>query len=203
MKKLLTIAVLVGATTVSFAQGTLLWNNTASTLISVNGEAMPANNPVSPETTYYFGLFIAPIGTTTSLGITDPNWQFVGAYAQNSTAAAGAGRFQNPGTATIAGYAPGTSVNFLVRGWHASLGGQDWNAARTALQNGTVAGFGESEIGFIVLGGGPIPNNSIWGTTDSETLKQIGGFNIVVPEPSSMALAGLGAASLLIFRRRK
>jgi len=31
----------------------------------------------------------------------------------------------------------------------------------------------------------------------------MGGFNIPVPEPSSFALAGLGLASLLIFRRRK
>ena len=74
----------------------------------------------SEATTYHFGLFIAPVGTPApatnwawGVGIDDPNWQFVAAYTMNSTAAAGAGRLQNPGIATVLGYAAGTNVNFI------------------------------------------------------------------------------------------
>ncbi len=50
----------------------------------------------------------------------------------------------------------------------------------------------------------PAPGTPLFGSTPSAT--QFGGFvlNVVpVPEPSTMVLAGLGAASLLLFRRRK
>lgn len=203
MKKLLTLAALLGMTAVSFGQGQILWNNTSGTLISLNGASMPANNPVTPATSFYFGLFVAPLGTTPPLmtgqggfdGVGDANWQFVGAYAVNSTAAAGAGRFQNPGTATINGYASGTSVSFLIRGWQSSSGGGDWAAARPGLTY-----LGTSAVGSALLGGGPIPLPSAFGVGAG----QVGGFNVVpIPEPSSMVLAGLGAASLLLFRRRK
>lgn len=63
-------------TTSLFAQGQINWANTSGTLISVNGVSMPVNNPPSPSTTYYFGLFIAPFGTPAPLdgiaGIGDP-----------------------------------------------------------------------------------------------------------------------------------
>lgn len=203
MKKFLTLAALLAVTATSFGQGQINWNNTSGTLISLNGASMPANSPVSPATSFYFGLFVAASGTAAPLmtgpgglnGISDPNWQFVGAYAVNSTAASGAGRFQNPGTGTIAGFASGTSVNFIIRGWQSTTGTGDWAAAMPGLTY-----LGTSALGSAVLGGGPIPLPSAFGLTAG----QVGGFNVVpIPEPSSMVLAGLGAASLLLFRRRK
>ncbi len=63
--------------------------------------------------------------------------------------------------------------------------------------------IGTSLIGNdYTMGGGAIPVAGLMGVTGSS----VGGFNmtiIPVPEPSSMVLAGLGAASLLLFRRRK
>jgi hypothetical protein len=197
MKKLLTLVALLGVATLSsFAQGTLLWNNTSGTLISVNGTAMAPST--SPATTYNFGLFIAPFGTAAPSGVSDANWQFVGAYALNSTAAGGTGRLQNPGQATIAGFAAGTQVNFIIRAWQSTTGGGDWAAARPGI-----TALGTSSLGWLVLGGGAIPDSAAFGVTSSGPLTQVGGFNVVVPEPSSMVLAGLGAASLLLFRRRK
>lgn len=204
MKKILTLAVLVGATAVSsFGQGTLLWNNTSGTLVSLDGSSAPAR--VSPATTLNFGIFIAPIGTAAPAaglaGLSDPNWQFAGAYGLNSTAVSGVGRMQNPGQAAIAGFTAGTSVNFIIRAWQVGAGGvaAEWATARNSLSY-----VGTSSLGFLVLGGGAIPDSSAWGTTSSATVQQVGGFNVVpVPEPSSMVLAGLGAASLLLFRRRK
>jgi hypothetical protein len=198
MKKLLTLAALVGATTLSFGQGTLLWNNTSGTLVSYNGAPMVPRTDAA--TTLNFGLFIAPIGTAAPTSILDANWQFVAAYGLNSTAASGAGRMLNPGQATVAGFGAGSSVNFIIRAWTVNGGGvaSDWTAARNNLAN-----VGTSSLGFLILGGGAIPDSSAWGTTSSATIQQVGGFNVPVPEPSSMALAGLGAASLLLFRRRK
>jgi len=152
-------------TTTLFAQGQINWNNTATTLISVSGAPMPVQ--VSPATTYYFGLFVAPLGTPAPSGINDPNWQFVAAYAMNSTAAAGAGRMQNPGTATVNGFAIGTEVNFIVRGWQSVSGGADWPAAWP----GTLA-VGQSTLGTAVLGGATIPTPLAFGTGAG----QIGGF---------------------------
>jgi hypothetical protein len=195
MKKLLTVVALACATSFASAQGLINWANTSSTLISYLGLPLPVNT--SPGTTFNFGLFIAPLGTPAPvdvLGISDPNWQFAAAYTVNSTAAAGAGRMQNPGVATITGYNPGTSVNYIVRVWQSTTGGSDWAAAK----NGLVT-LGDSALGTALLGGGAIGTPSAFGVSPG----QIGGFNFPIPEPSSMALAGLGAASLLLFRRRK
>lgn len=159
-------------TTSLFAQGLINWNNTSSTLISVNGSPMPVR--IDAATTYYFGLFVAPVGTPAPAygwaGIDDPNWQYVAAYATNNTAAAGAGRLQNPGTAIVVGYESGTTVNFLVRGWQSYTGGADWPAAKLGLQ-----AYGQSALGTIVLGGLPLPTFQAFGTGSG----QISGFDFV------------------------
>lgn len=193
MKKLLTIVALACATSLASAQGLINWANTSATLISVNGSSMAVR--ADAATTYNFGLFVAPMGTAAPAGVADANWQFVAAYALNSTAAAGAGRMLNPGVATVTGYGAGTSVNFIVRAWQSGSGGADWAAAMPGLTY-----IGTSSLGTAVLGGGVIGTPSAFGINPG----QISGFNVIpVPEPSSMVLAGLGAASLLLFRRRK
>ena len=157
-------------TTSLFAQGQINWANTKSTLSSVNGFPMPVR--VSPETTYYFGLFVAPFGTPAPAqgidGINDPNWQFVAAYAMNSTAAAGAGRMLNPGVAIVNGYYPGTNVSFIVRSWQSTSGGADWSAAKPGL-----TAIGQSALGSAVLGSYTIPVPAAFGTNSG----QVGGFD--------------------------
>jgi hypothetical protein len=201
MKKLLTLVALACATSFASAQGLINWANTSGTLISLNGASMPFNS--GGASAYNFGLFVAPVGTAAPdmggpgglAGIGDANWQFVAAYTVNSTAAAGGGRMLNPGVATVTGFAAGTSVNFIIRAWQSASGGNDWAAARPGITY-----LGTSALGSALLGGGAIGTPSAFGVGAG----QIGGFNVVpVPEPSSMALAGLGAASLLLFRRRK
>jgi hypothetical protein len=96
---------------------------------------------------------------------------------------------------------------FEVAGWSASLG-HDFNnswvlADGSANPAITGAGFfGVSTINSGIAGGGAqsLPPQPIFGSIG------VPGFNlgpVGVPEPSTMALAGLGAAALLIFRRRK
>jgi hypothetical protein len=179
----------------------LNWANTSGTLISLDqdgpGGLPPVSLPVRVDagTTYNFGLFLAPVGTAGPIDNADPNWQLVTSYALNSTAAAGAGRMLNPGVASSVTYQPGTSVNFIVRAWQSTTGAGDWAAARPGL-----SWIGVSGIGTVIMGGGAFPTPSAFGTGPG----LIGGFVVnPVPEPSSLALAGLGAASLLLFRRRK
>jgi hypothetical protein len=201
MKKLLILTVLLSATVASFGQGIINWANTSGTLISVDSDgpgpaaAAPMAVRAGASTTFNFGLFLAPGGTAAPTGLNDPNWQLVTAYALNSTAAAGAGRMLNPGLATSATYAPGTSVSFIVRSWQSVSGSADWAAVQNELLF-----VGTSGVGSAILGGGALPTPSAFGSGAGF----IGGFTVnPVPEPSSMVLAGLGAASLLLFRRRK
>lgn len=166
------------ASTSLFAQGQIIWNNTSATLISVNGAPMPAR--ASSETTYYFGLFIAPLGTPAPTdawnGLYDPNWQFVVAYATNSTVTAG--RLQNPGVATVIGYDGGTSVNYIVRAWQSWSGGADWQTAKPGLMM-----VGQSALGTAILGG-PAPGGPIYPAPAAfgGGAGQIGGFNFGCPE---------------------
>lgn len=204
MKKFLCLTALIGLHTFAFAQGMMLWNNTFATLISDGNTGGPMPFRVSPQTTYYFGLFIAPYGTPPPLpgfaGINDPNWQNVVSYTMNSTASSGAGRMANPGTTTISGYSPGETVSFVIRGWNSSAGGADWAAVKPWLLPDN---YGQSELGFVLLGGGAFPIPSAFGTAYSPpSYKEVSGFVIGVPEPSSLTLAGLGAAVSLIFRRK-
>ncbi len=63
---------------------------------------------------------------------------------------------------------------------------------------------------FADFGGGPIVNSGSvisfeqdWSSTENRYRAVAGGQVTVVPEPSTFALAGLGAAALMILRRRK
>jgi hypothetical protein len=200
MKKLAVFVAFIGFGTFAFAQGQMNWNNTSSTLITDAAIGGPMPVRVSPQTTYNFGLFVAPFGTPAPLpgmaGVYDPNWQSVVAYTLNSTAATGAGRMQNPGLATVPGYASGSTVSFVIRGWQSFSGGTDWEAAKPGLFN-----YGQSELGYLILGGGALPSPSAFGTVDSPNFKQVGGFVIGIPEPSTVALTGLGLLGLRLGRR--
>jgi len=203
MKWLLGLIVLSETITFSAAQGRLLWANTASTLISVNGAPMPVRT--SPETTYYFGLFIAPLGTpapeASAAGYADPNWQFVVSYTLNHTSAAGAGRLQNPGSVSVTAYPPGATISFMVRGWYygTPVADDTWDYFKAHPG----PGYGQSEVGFLMLSGGASPDPNVFGTFSGISMKQIDGMNIiVVPEPSSIAMMMVGALSLCFARCR-
>jgi|ERR1041385_2954656 hypothetical protein len=219
MKKLLTIAALMGVASLSYGQGSVNFSAgaSASTRIATNSVAGGATTgQISGAGNYYFALFVAPSTTGTNYSLSaslDPTlsgFTFFGAYGTNT---ASVGRFTgNPTTDDVAvpGYGAGTSADFVVVGWQANIG-TDWNSFRTWYNNGSpndashgsVVWAGHSFVAEgVQLGGGLIPPGTIFGAGTG----QVPGFTlgaINVPEPSTIALAGLGAAAVVIFRRRK
>jgi len=214
MKKLLTIAALVGATSLSFGQGQVTFANSSATLISTNsvhnGAATGPTAVYAGNVGYVYALFVAASTVSTVTGVNDARWQTVVGYATNTTSATG-GRLAG-GQPVVPGFLTGTTANFVLRAWSSDVAGLDWNSAKaweTAYENtgfAPTAGYWyDSPVNQIAVGGTPNPVTATFGVTPGTSFQ---GFTFdlrptLVPEPSSFALAGLGAAALLIFRRRK
>jgi len=215
MKKLLTIALLGAAASLSYGQGSVNFSAGAlpATRIWTNSVAGgPNTGSINGAGNYFFALFVAPTTTGTNYSLSsslDPTANGftlvnspVGAYGTNTVLGRMNGNPTTDGT-LVAGFAPGTSANFVVVGWSANIAGPDWTAFRAWSQGSAIQGWaGHSSVAEAVqLGGGLIPQGTIFGGGAG----QASGFGLVlpVPEPSTFALAGLGAAALVIFRRRK
>jgi len=225
MKKVLTLAALMGIASLSFGQGYVSFSagSTTATRVSTNGTAVAGSNaPI-----WYYALFAAPstisngTNSSTSLDPTTTGWTVV-AYGTNGTLA---GRL-NGNTTTdsavqIPGFGVGSSADFAIAGWSANIG-NTWaqveaffnNSAQltqashdAGSQAGTAGFFGIAPLTAdnvpLAASGGPY--NGLFGTATG----LIQGFSLAnitataTPEPTSMALLGLGSAALLIFRRRK
>jgi hypothetical protein len=202
MKTMTTLLALLAATALSFSQGTLNFANGNPTLISAGGLPMP----VYGTQPFIFAVFIAPSTTVNGNGQNWPFWsslefQTAGAYTTNSPTTPG--RINLRSNVDVGGTA-GSSFDYLVRGWSADAGG-DWATALANWNNGSLLVsnpyFGESVVGNdLLLGNGTsIAPTTIFGLTPV----QIPGFDMVtIPEPSTLAIAGLGAVALRLFRRR-
>jgi len=198
MKKLAAILCLSALTTGAFAQGLVNFFNSSSTLSSttVNGVSSATSGAAG---SYYYGLLTAPTATGP--------FTFSGAYATNLAAA---GRFTGGANVAVTGWAAGATASYEVAMWSSSLG-HDFKAGwLTAQPNDPIWGaagfFGVSAVATGISGGAGVPASPSYNLFGGATGIQTGFTgNAVgsVPEPTSMALAGLGAAALLIFRRRK
>jgi len=196
MKKLAAMLCLSAMTTGAFAQGLINFNNSSTTLISANiGGNVATLSGASGS--YLFGLL-------TSASATGP-FTFASVYGTNLVNTTG-GRFTGGNGVPVNGWAPGATMFYEIASWSTAGGVVTFNSAWVKA-DGTVGTslpslFGVSAIGSGVAGGGanslpPLPLfGGVSGLTQGFTLQG-------VPEPTSMALAGLGAAALLIFRRRK
>lgn len=208
MKKLATLLCVGALSFGAFAQGTVNFLNGSYALISTN-TATGSGPLVNVAGNFYFGLFTASSTVTTAslANLLTPAWTFTGAYATNIAAA---GRISGgANVATTTGWTPGNTNSFLVAGWNTAMG-HDWSTVSAALQAGTAPAnglFGMSLVSFGMAGGGTagIPSFSLWATGPGLQGNSLtSGFALLpIPEPTTIALAGLGAAALLIFRRRK
>lgn len=142
-------------------------------------------------------LYFAP-GT-----VADANWQTVNNAAGLTVAGSPNATFKQStsttagswfgGSRTMAGVASQAgAASLMVVVWDTALSADPFSTEALGGLWGRSAVFSYSTP----AGGTPAP---------AEFLpNNLAGFTIgIVPEPSSMALAGLGAASLLLFRRRK
>lgn len=193
MKKRICIAILYTMASGAFGQGVVSFYNNMSTLISGPvGDPTPLPFPLEP---YYFALLTAPVGSTQLSQFT-----FSGVYGTNQPVASG--RFTG-GVAAVPGWAPGTQRAFMVVGWSSYFWGHDFQSSWLGLTQ-PLGGLGWS----MIASGSPGGFNPQTGQTSmslpifsSTTISQ--GFEILIPEPNTLALAGLGTGALLIFRRRK
>lgn len=176
--------------------------------------------PANGGNFYYALLMTAYTGSqlaqpTTVAQLNAAGWSASGLIATNATSA---GRVQVIGGATqvvVPGWLVGQTNSIMMAGWSANLG-NNWGAVSTLLSNwatqsGTVVGpafFGTSATGYVA------PNNANPGVTLFAAAAGAQGLPIfslntqlnqlaLVPEPGTLALAALGGASLLLFRRKK
>jgi hypothetical protein len=136
----------------------------------------------------------------TSATATGP-FSFASVYGTNS---ATAGRIAQNG-ATVIGWLPGATMFYEVAGWSANFG-VTFNPAWptwTPNQFPVHGYFGLSAIANGVAGGpdGGIPAPA-WKLFGGTGLPGLNLNPVGVPEPTGMALAGLAAATLLVFHRR-
>jgi hypothetical protein len=198
MKKYLSMLAVVAVAASAFAQGTVNFSNNGSTLVV---DATKANAPI-PANQGFVQFLWAPAGTAAtdlSLGQTltqwltaNPGWNAIA----SSIKAIGpvAGRFLG-GTVTVPTATPGAAIQGAVASWGGNFANFD-----AAVSGGGSTGISTE---FAVTTGNPTTTPP--GTAAVITgAGQFGGLTVnAVPEPSTLALAGLGAAALLIFRRRK
>lgn len=208
MKKLLGILAISALAASAFAQGQVgfinnaaglvrQWTGTAdTTLISV-----PVGGGRVELLTAAAGSSLTPLGTLSAAGFSTPYTTLAGFLAANpGWSAIGntgftpvAGRF-NGGTYTLPGVVAGANAEYVIIGWTGAAATYD-----AAMQT---AGsfFGTSALTTTGTGN---PNTTPAGTATLLSATFTGlTLAPAVPEPTSFALAGLGLAALVAFRRR-
>jgi len=232
MKKLaLTVGCALAMTGAAFAQGSLNWNSFIPTSIKVEtnsttysplfgGAATGAGAvgfTVAGAGNYDYELLYlggAQVSAPTSLASLQ-TWRDAGGTAQSGNSAGTiAGNPAN--SALTVPWDAGTTDNVVLVGWSANLGAT-WlavsnNLANWATVRSTIVGsafFGESVAGYITpFANGTSPGAAVFSTGATVNGTPINSpttplYLLPVPEPATLALAGLGGLSLLLFRRQR
>lgn len=204
MKKILITAAATLLTVAAFAQGTVNFANASTTPNLVGDHNVRFGSPVPAplvtgalvssnyagadltglRATLYYGVGTALLGDMAQASGT------AGATFKSSTSATAGSWFTK--TATLDTVAPGVAANLIVVVWDSKLSADPRSAAAQAGLWGASAPFSYTPP----AGGTPAPAEFLMTGLQPFTIQ-------LVPEPTSFALAGLGAAAMLIFRRRK
>jgi len=205
--------------------------NTLISTNSVQGGAATGRIAAPTSATFYFALFSsASLATTVSGSATavsgvgnyafnDSNWTFVNpttgsgylgpAIGTNTAAGKFSSIVADPANSQQTAVGSSAAQTFVILGWSGNIGStlasvENWYNGGNPLTAGFI---GESLVGGSVTPsvGGTSATASIMGTTAG----LIPGFNLGLitpvagPEPTTMALAGLGGLALLGLRRKK
>jgi hypothetical protein len=213
-KTIITISMALTAM-IGYSQGTVSTINSGTTLISTNNTSTSATGSLPAAAgQYYFALLTQSMATfgvadTAPTALQLAGWTFTGNYTTNIASAGRENGGANIPTGT--GWGAGVTNSYVLVGWSANLG-SSWATIENEIQTGWTANgyFGISSVGFGEAGGGPdsLPAFSLFGSVPTAAGTPISsGFDLnnvgPVPEPCTMALAALGGASLLMFRRKK
>lgn len=220
-KTLLTALMMLGAGAVVYGQATLgsiQWGNsfTSSNFRSVVYGPDTNGNPNASHVGQSGNGLEIPTGTTVYNGalLTGAGYTFAffagpSGSASNTLSLYGSTSFRTGGgaglvvgaTATLSNVNAGQQATFQIRVWN-NQGGTitTWAAAEAAWLAGTTDASVTPLVLSAPLGGTDSNNVSVVPPVSSGWVS----FNsYTVPEPTTMTLAGLGAAALMIFRRRK
>jgi len=204
MKKTILTLVALSAVASVMAQGTIGFSTRVTGTVvghvyGISSEGQKSGNtsgetPAGTQT--YLGALLTGSGFSAQLwggtqGTLEANLAAIGAPSTFRTGAT-LGGTPVPQTLVVPGVPPAGTGTFQVRAWD-NLGGTitTWAQAVTGASHGVSVLFDVSNLGDGVL---TLPADMV----------NFRSFNLVpVPEPATFVLAGLGAAGLLIFRRRK
>jgi hypothetical protein len=215
----------------AFAQGSVIFNNrVGTTVIQQHVYAPLAGNPELSQIGSGSNDF--PSGSTSWAGFTLIGASATGQYSGSSTLAAllAAPGFNaaesllipaaigSPAPLSLVSFRTGIAAGYTMGGVTATANNvaRDGNATLEMVawdnSSGNYSTWALAEpawaLGLIAAGKSGTFNEVLGGTGIPPNLDGLQSFNLyyalhAVPEPSTFALAGLGAAALLIFRRRK
>ena len=197
------------------AQGTIQFqNNALSTAYFTNTTAQGGTRGKVVNTPNYmaYALFYANASTGQSNSL-----QFATSVF-NAPSPAGAGAIAGNTVVQLPGVSGGQQAWVMVIAYDGSLGLNGYTNYVGAFGSGSAgkangqwngaagAWFSQSPTILVTLGPDTTgPGTVMYGATDASHIGTLGGATDVfpVPEPSLFTLAGLGAAGMMIFRRRR
>jgi len=191
MKKLIPFLVLLAGTTLAMAQGAVNFRNsvtfatpatnstsgTADRLVRDAGGAPLLGSALANPATYVAQLYYTPVGGSLTAHTAAPSRFF--------PTASGAGTWIG-NDRTLTGVAPGQTTTLIVRAWDMRTGAT-WETATLR---------GESTPFSYTVPLDPLSPPAAY------FIEGLGGFRLV-PEPSVIGLAMVGAGALFMLRRRK
>jgi len=226
MKKLALTIALAGMAAWSYGQGYVtvagtMQNQTNTTLLTqswAGGTNLTSSGAVGALTSSSLGgaydvALLALTGTENmslyGQSALTSNWGFTGLQGTGTTFA---GRLSIGTDIATTSFAPiGTSTTFILLGWSANLG--TLAQVETELANGAISWNSSNGspgyVGWTAAGtgipGATPPANALTIQGASGSIIPVGMtmLQVPVPEPTTLALAGLGGISMLFLRRRK
>ena len=200
-KQLLLATLLTGMAATGYSQGTFLIDNTGNLFI---GSQSPTDTSGGLFFTESGGVFTATTGNLNIdllVSATGNTGTFADYGVVLGAAYGGAdGTISSP-QVTINGYGVNATPFIAIQAW---IGSDTTYAA--AVADGSFAGQtgGATLAGFQVAGLGGVPSSGPVVTPPAlDNMPAVTLIQTPVPEPGTFALAGLGAAAMMIFRRRK